>query len=650
MPNFLPDLVLDENHSTGWAKVRIFGDTEYGCALIPAARSVLGNMKAVYGVNAAQAEGSAGGFFHSWRTLPDGSRVHAITNDGHDMLDIYPLRPAAEKSQPKKRPDDFDPGLYLWVGIRATGSYQEYNISSYLVEPLLDGKNRGCINQAFGMSGWVWDPNVTATGNDTDGWTFANDGVSFGYEPDTDGDAMLRNFHKQWATDWTDGGGLGHHGLQNGEKTLEQHNFAFDITNGATSDYGTVFFSRNGLMMTDFTNSAQDWFGPRDPRASDSDNAGATRDFSGRIGSSYSHHLWDTVYWIDPYDYKKVGDSDDRPALLALTKFMRDNGYIESGRAQVLPGTYQLIVQCYDTPPSVRSSRTGQTIPDFSSYGRSDSCDYSDYDTNTGGQPLSLEVEVRIGKTLITQRDGIPDPAEVPVHLPGLTFNFTLTCDSSDDRNCVNTPLGWSTAHYDSCGGDGGLNMTRGPSLSRMIEIDVLGKTATLSDALPTPFIGNAGYYHPPVNQKRYPVRVYVYGGVFPAVDPSDFANFGGHAVWVAREAMTSGVYGCCDMREWSEAHLKSALAGADPTHVYRLEESAGTFTDMGTWSGAPYGYTNPPDDPNFDWFYPYAVADHNDCFNTMGVVVISTGDAFYEGSQNYFGWPGHNDSVDCCT
>lgn len=85
----IPDLVTDEPVATGWLRTELYGDRDKSSALIQQARAQLGAMRTMYGVNARIAAGEGGGFYHAMHTLPDGSTIQTITNDGHDTIRIW---------------------------------------------------------------------------------------------------------------------------------------------------------------------------------------------------------------------------------------------------------------------------------------------------------------------------------------------------------------------------------------------------------------------------------------------------------------------------------------------------------------------------------------------------------------------------------
>lgn len=81
-------LVLDEPIATGWARKQFSGDEEKAKGYMTAARSLLGAMKTIHGVNERIAIGEPGGYFSMRRVLPDGTLIEVSTNDGHDMMQI----------------------------------------------------------------------------------------------------------------------------------------------------------------------------------------------------------------------------------------------------------------------------------------------------------------------------------------------------------------------------------------------------------------------------------------------------------------------------------------------------------------------------------------------------------------------------------
>lgn len=98
-------LIIDEPVATGWLRSEFHGDTEKAKGYALAARKVLGGMRSMYGVNDRIANGEGGGFYKQAVNLPDGTRIEALTNDGHDTIRIYASSSFASFS------DQFTPDL-----------------------------------------------------------------------------------------------------------------------------------------------------------------------------------------------------------------------------------------------------------------------------------------------------------------------------------------------------------------------------------------------------------------------------------------------------------------------------------------------------------------------------------------------------------
>lgn len=662
MPNFQPDLVWDESRATGWARVELSGDLQYARALVPWGRKVLGQMKAMHGVNQRQVDEAGntggGGFYHRWAALPDGAMAHVITNDGHDTIQIIaPQREEREKAK-RMRQDVFEVAPYLWVGIRVKDGCTRpwFALNTIMVEPATDpGGLRGWITQGVGVSGWVYQnfPHVSGM---PDNPVFTPD------SGDLSLDGLLDGFQNFAETSLVQA---------DSAKTRGDHNFCLTFYAADAESTGhTVGFSANGLLMQDRYLSDSDVFlgtGPYDPLMNEQQNAGGERDFSTeqdpfftQPGGADWRAGWDVTYWIDPFDYKKEGRLfDGRPFMQALTAYLRDQRLvIKEGPAQALSGVYKLGIFAFDTPPEEVSDRSGEAIPEDPVNGpvgltRSTYCDYQSHLSATNSWPsLEVEVEVRLGRSKMTMRsmfDAIEEvDLEAVIDVPAVTYNFTLIAERYDDRVAVVTPFGQG-AEYDSCIGDGGPNM-EGPSFSQWIDIDVNALTAAIAGEGPSPGIGG-GNYNSPVGQKLYQADIYVYGGIFPQPDDASFPALAGAAIFSALEAMSSGAYGCSIINGFTAGEITDSLAGAVHDHVYHFNPEDGTVSDLGppATSPADWAANDPPaDSTNFYWFYEHAVGDKNNCHNTMGVLVISTGEAFYEGSQNYTGMPGYTEP-DCC-
>lgn len=95
-----PDAVFDEQLATGWARIEFYGDRGKAAGFLTAARAQLGAMRTMYGVNARLADGESGGFYHATRTLPDGTTIQTITNNGQDTIRISASSTVSESEAP----------------------------------------------------------------------------------------------------------------------------------------------------------------------------------------------------------------------------------------------------------------------------------------------------------------------------------------------------------------------------------------------------------------------------------------------------------------------------------------------------------------------------------------------------------------------
>lgn len=640
MSNFLPSLVIDDRRELGWARVEIYGDKEQGKRLLNAAQHLLGAVKVENGVNQRIVDGEPGGYYHRWTTLSDGSRIHAVTNDGHDMVRIYVAADEPNPQVKKPRKDDVNPNDYMWIGVRVKDGCTRpyYALDVHLVEP--DGTvRRGYIGAAF--SGLSWGVDINAVYTEADGFKLdtGSDGAN--------ADALHAEMYRVW-----------HSGAFPFSSTMREgdHQFRANAYGWHDPDFSIIGFSSNGVIFQYWIADSAQSFGPHDPRMNADDNAGAGRSFAGMNTSGISIERtqrfgWDGVFTLDPFDdvaaRAGVKDVDKRVEMLAFTKFLRDNDFIAKPQKQVQDGEYKLFARAYGVPTELQSSRQGDTIPDFPSFGRSTYCDYRDYLQPTGSfANLEVEVEVRLGRLVLTQREGLPNPAEQDVSLSPAVFHFDLTCAQYDDRNAVAWPHG-ATSVYDSCLRDNGPNMD-GPSYSEVIDINVKARTAKLGGGLPSPGFGDAGYVESQPTVRRS-AMFFVYGGVFPQPADADWETYAARALFTAVESVTSGVYGCSEISEMSEGGLKGLFSGTNKDNVYAYDGNGG-LTNLGHPSTLPadWASNDPPDDStNFYWYYEKAVPYKNNCFNTYGVLVSSVG-GFYEMDQNFVGTPGYG-SPSCC-
>lgn len=97
-------LIIDEPVATGWLRSEYHGDQDKAKGYTLQARKVLGGMRSMYGVNDRIANGEGGGFYKQAVNLPDGTRIEALTNDGHDTIKIY-ASSSSESSSEKFTPE-----------------------------------------------------------------------------------------------------------------------------------------------------------------------------------------------------------------------------------------------------------------------------------------------------------------------------------------------------------------------------------------------------------------------------------------------------------------------------------------------------------------------------------------------------------------
>jgi hypothetical protein len=663
--NFQPSLVYDEELATGWARVEIYGNPLRGKAMLPRARTVLGQLKSQNGVGQRQVDDrdytGGGGFFHRWATLPDGSKVHAFTNDGHDTLRIYPVGAVIDEEKKVKRPDDFDPAAYLWVGVRClTPVRKDYVLDVWIVEPE-GAQMRGVVGAGFGTSNtWtypLYDMVVTQDGENS---FVAEKAASAEFsQPSEALDLMWEGFGPGSGAS----GGQFSPGMIYGDHQI----YSYVFLGGDGNFDGAIIplnWSLNGLMFingVDIDVSVEPIIGPFDPTMSDEQNAGEDRDFSGR---SDNFHIasgrfgWDAVFWIDPFDAllksKNVTKRayDSRPQMMAVTKLLRDEKVIPSGSDQILEGNYQLVIHAYGRESTPESSRTGQEItgvPDLVGFfTRSKGCDFSNYMGNTGDEgPQQFEVEVRIGRLMGTEREPLPDPAENQFVVAASTFNFTLNCAQTSERESTTWPFGLNE-DFDICAGDGGPNMG-GPSYSQVININVLEQTAELS-SLPISRVFGTGGYSAAVDQPRRTCAFLIWTA-FPVPAEVDWPDYAGHALWEMLQAASSGAYGCSEIgNDLSEAECKALFASTSYVNGVHMYTPDGGLAVLGlpTTTAADWVAYDPPfDSTNFYWYFEFAIPMKNSCWNTYGIVVTSAG-PFFEGSQNFVGLPGYS-LPDCC-
>lgn len=644
-----PDLTINEATATGWLRAELYGDRDKAREHLHLARTVLGGLRSRSGVNERIASGEPGGFFLQRLTLPDGSRIEAITNDGHDTIRIY-ASSNEESHEEKPEHEEKDHAPYMWVGMKVNYSgarVPEYALQAMMIEPDT-GPTRGIVNNGWGTTGWLWflmlnfddkdNPSMDEISNDWHGGYGVPDGLI-----DTVDKAMVAHFYN-----W--GGAFFNPRMRPTDHCIGM----YDLQQNSA-----FFFSKNGLRMYDvqanngtftgfnpdsYTPDQRRW-SPYDPHLSDEQQLAPDRDYSGLIlGEFYEwyRNAWDVTYVLDPDEDKRHIDADPRRQVQKVDKFLQTVGMVK-GKAQVLDGIYTLAIFAYanDDPASSRPNEAitipaeYKFLPDVVLV-RSN---FGDYEERLGQQrytPMVVDVEIRLG------RGGKHDHGHK-------TFNFTVTAPVYDTRLATTTPFGYDNpAFFDPCSGDLGYNPC-GRNFAPLIQIDVKNRTAQLAPEQSVEPVLGGGTWIEPNGQHRSPAYIYVYGGVFPVASQARWDDHVEDAVFYLMEQITTGTIGFSIMSE-SAAHAGAALVGADPGNVYRINPVSGAVDNLGIPSTDPsyWAANDPPhDSTNFFWYYEHAVFDQNECRNTFGVLLYSVGQA-YDASQNYIGMPGYT-NPDCC-
>lgn len=104
------DLITDEPTVTGSLRTELAGDQDRARGFVNLARTILGGSRSRMGVNQRIAEGEPGGYYMTQDTLPDGTVIQTITNDGMDTIRVHATT-VIEEDNPVKleegRPEDF---------------------------------------------------------------------------------------------------------------------------------------------------------------------------------------------------------------------------------------------------------------------------------------------------------------------------------------------------------------------------------------------------------------------------------------------------------------------------------------------------------------------------------------------------------------
>lgn len=619
----LPNMVFNEPTATGWLRTELYGNRALAASYAHAARTLLGALRSQYGVNQRIAEGEPGGFYHGMQLLPDGSQIQVITNDGLDTLRIWSPTPSSSSSGEGEESERSTPAPYLWIGVRAkysAGTMPWYALQTMLIEPE-GAPTRGFIQNGSGSRGWY--TNLNAEFDPAENVTLLDPTDSLAFQ--------MQRLHDQYSGDQA-------------AKRLEDHCLALvDFSN----NYGFFYFSMNGVRLYDVNTVIQAdttgrWM-PYDPLLP-ADGQDGGRDFSGRGGFSvYDQPLpelaWDCVYVLDPFDEDGVAPCDSRPQIVAARRFLESQG-MAAGEAQILPGAYALAINAFGSYQET-STRAGQAVPGMSGLTRRPHYDYREYLVGSRFAPLTVEIEVRLGKD--------PDMQ---------TFNFELTCADYDDRNANMLPFGFGAA-FDPCTREGGAN-PHGPNWAQQtLLIDVQNATAELTEMVPTP-IGGGTYSASDVNY-RDPVDIYLYGNYgVSQIASADYPHAAGAGLFTVLEQMTAAVWGGPhEINEHSAAAIQAAAAGLTKGFVWRYDPVANSFTALPLISTVDdYNYNNWTDvngathaseyQPQFFWYYPYKQQSKAQCRASFGMLFGADQSYAFESGQNVY----HNDPPypsNCC-
>lgn len=669
------DDVFNEPVSTGQIQTVLGGDVALAKTYQREARRMMGQMRLNHGVNDRMAAGEPGGFFRNSKTMPDGTRIEVITNNGRDLIKIETKReekysttsttaegseerPTASvthktetvthKDKPhhedltRKREDseeeeeekeEFSP--YMWVGIRVKQEVASFNerdtsiplsgILTYMVEPSVEGVARGCVVNSNQVSWWV---NMEA---DLDAIPPPPDLPPL--DPPSI-DEGLANFKDFWSY------------LSSFPSHL--HNLLFVDTSDSGGNAGFAF-SANGLRcydqfnrelfnadMTPTENVMQ--FAPYDPELPEDEQDGLSAEpplrtygpgfeqhyYDSRIPDG--HRAWDVCYVLDPQEAEAIDPYDPRDRV-NLARRILENAGMAASQAVVLPGEYVLHLGAYGDN-TLKSSRAGDRngLIDGTWGGLStdyfwplDITDMGDY-LYTLYQPMELEVEVRLRKSPETVK-----------------FNYNITIQNYAVSGANTMPGGTPTITGDGCP-YGGPNK-HGPNWGDSIVIDVLGGTSRLGFQDDAGVFGASNFDTEPDN-RRGGTDLYIYTGAgIDANEPlEDMWQYHGRMIyrWLLQAVTGYWGYGY-DLRETSPSSIEQKLRASNfgkpgvyaPIFVFRPD--TGEFAELPvipmTDADRPPGYETPP--PNtpptptpdgwvwyetLEWFYPHSYISKAAC------------------------------------
>ncbi|MGZ8317512.1 MAG: hypothetical protein ACXWVD_00285 [Telluria sp.] len=657
-----PNLVMQEPTATGWQRTEIYGNAELGRSHVHDARTVLGALRSQAGVNERIAAGEAGGFYHRWAMLPDGTRVHAITNDGHDTVRIYS---PGHKSEPVEEKPVSEPSgtPYMWVGVRTRYDKcrtDRWALTVNMVEPNT-GQYRGILCDNYIM--WCAFAEIMEEG---DKIVRAREDVSY---PTPGGQPNIARVPDDWTVQELM---QEHHGYFMGEgsqpytiqrqKQLRDHNFWIH----SLDDDEYFYCSANGLRL--YSSEASDagavgtvegvlpaerW-GPYDPLMDEAQNGGEGRDTTGMIAEAEAEvglspadvvRGWDRVFVLDPFEDAVQPPCDGRPHILAASKALYEAG-MARGIAQILAGEYMLTVSAMgEVIPE--SDRAGERVPieHDPPLSRSQYGDYLEHIVPTDYTlPLVVEVEVRLGKMA---QDTHPDTKGMSV------YTFELTCEDYHNYENVSLPFGYGEdADYDPCYGYPGMNPL-GPNYSDFIAIDVNARTARLvpkSEVDLAPVFGGGGHYKPLDGGYKTDLDLYICGDIgVSQVDQDEYAIKAAAAIYDALEVFTSGAYlnMFVNLTYRSVADLITACRDIQKGHVWLYNVMSNTITALPLVDSTDAMKADTRYKDWMSWYYPYRKQSRAACRAPAAILLQAGPEYVYDWSGGY--GPDDTEDYGCC-
>jgi hypothetical protein len=693
----------DDPVYTGWVQAQFSGDIDRAKTFMHEARRVLGALLSAHGINAKVEAGEPSGFAKTYRQYPDGTRVTAWHNNGHNTIRVdtpTPKQPGSvidvgiptsESWEGKpgsrvshthydpshvdvphlttSRPDDEEEekknpnGYYMWVGLRSTNAnVPYYTPNGCMIEPKVEGKPRGILN-----SDMYWG--VSSIDMNSDG------SVDEKYGSANFGDAVADDFNTYATAAFNNYPGFEYGDHCTSVRPIRDINTEVGFlasANGLICQPGEGFLKTHGEGLRNVIDEGQEGYMQYDPLAKNQDGSDrpetGNREAPGILLQGdpplpYSYVFptpplrnWDVTWELDPDPFEFPGDTREWKvnAIEALEK----NCGMAMADAKILPGLYMLTANASGQHPYWTSSRAGKPIPgsNFDPKDplgeRSGTSDYDQYmHQESGIKDTHIQIEIRLGKG-----------AEMNI------FKFESVIASADGRTYAVSPFGDGFT-YDECAKEGGPNPFGPNFMHPALAIDVMGGTAGWADefkgATVEPIFGGGTYGIPGDERKRLYLCMY---GAYFASQPGDeaWAEYAGYAAFKALEDATSGMYGQMLFTEMSEGALAGIFAGGDRTKVNILDCYSGELTVQPLINGAhdydPPFITNPdgsttnsPYLPYFQWYYPYRVLIKAQCHNSLGIVVMADkeGWVLQTGQTRGGSWgsyPGDPDPPDCCT